>query len=270
MNDLEKKTSEFLDKKSVRQHDMVRYSHARINIGHTGGHVKTADWLAFQSDFAEAKDAVSSTFDLAVMHDHCQRLAIPALTIHSKPVDLVQFLLRPEMGKLLTAESEALLANTIKTDPTVIDNDLLIVISGGLSPIAIAHQAPKFLTELIKLTKKSNLSVAPICINPRGRVALGDQINQYFNAKMVIMLIGERPGLSTPDSLGVYFTYQAKPGCTDAERNCISNIHDHGLPPVRATEKLINLIKKSMSLGMSGVMLKDDEVIPEQAKPVSN
>ena len=113
---------------------------------------------------------------------------------------------------------------------------------------------------LVNQIKQQGWSLAPILINSRGRVALGDQANHFFKATIVIMLIGERPGLTTPDSLGIYFTYQARPGCTDEQRNCISNIHARGLSSESAVEKLVFLLRKAFNLRMTGVQLKDDNV----------
>jgi ethanolamine ammonia-lyase small subunit len=142
--------------------------------------------------------------------------------------------------------------------PDYCDCDLLIVVSGGLSPIAIQQQIPDFLPIFIHLARENKWSIAPIVINARGRVAIGDKLNDHFRAKIVIMLIGERPGVSVSNSLGIYFTYHAKPGCTNENRNCISNIHEHGLSHHQAADKLAHMIRQSLAAKLSGVMLKDD------------
>ena len=116
----------------------------------------------------------------------------------------------------------------------------------------------EFLPAFVSQLQKNKWTLAPIIINPRGRVALGDQINDYLKAKFIVMLIGERPGLTTPDSLGIYFTYHAHTGCTDEQRNCISNIHSQGLLHEAAAKKLMTLLQKANKIGMTGVGLKDD------------
>jgi ethanolamine ammonia-lyase small subunit len=247
MSDIEKKS------------DRPPLSHARINLGHTGGHLKTKDWLAFQSDFAQAQDAVMSAFSISEIEKICRGLNLTTVEVASKPADIVEYLLRPDLGKLIADNSRRELEAIIKKQPEICYRDMLIVISGGLSPIAVERQIPIFLPLLIDKLRIEQLSIAPICINPRGRVALGDSLNEYLQAKMVVMLIGERPGLSAADSMGIYFTYQAKPGYTDASRNCISNIHARGIPAVDALDKLVYLLKKSLALGVSGIMLKDDQ-----------
>lgn len=259
MSDLIKKQlDEYSQSKLDRKYDLTPYSHARLGLGHTGGHLKLKDWLDFQAGFAQAKDAVFSQFSVTKLKVLCDELNLPCLRIDSRVNDATLFLLRPDLGRLLSEQSMALLNEYQLQHNDTQHTDILIIISGGLSPMAIEHQMPTFFPLFINKIKKENWSLAPIMINPKGRVALGDQVNDYFKSKMVVMLIGERPGLTTPDSLGIYFTYQAKPGCTDEQRNCISNIHSQGLTPELAVEKLVFLLKKSLQAKISGFMLKDD------------
>jgi ethanolamine ammonia-lyase small subunit len=222
--------------------DFSPYSHARVGLGHTGGQLRTTSWLDFQAGFAQAKDAVFSSFDTEKISELCRDLQLPNYIINSAVTDLLQFLTRPDLGGLLAEHDQQILATLINSHPEYLEQDLLIVISGGLSPIAIQEQIPELLPALITDLQSHHLSHAPIIINPRGRVALGDELNALFKAKMVAMLIGERPGLTTPDSLGIYFTYNAKPGCTNDMRNCISNIHARGLSASAAVSKLQQLI----------------------------
>jgi ethanolamine ammonia-lyase small subunit len=255
---LENQLKKFIAAQHDRELNFSHYSHARLGLGHTGGHLKHSAWLDFEADFAQAKDAVFSQFDSHSYMNLCNELKLTYLTIHSQAKDVTQFLLRPDLGRLLDNKSENLLNNFITQQPEYLNRNILIVISGGLSPIALEHQIPGFLPLLIHAIHQHKWSLAPIILNAKGRVALGDAVNHYFKAEITIMLIGERPGLSTPDSMGIYFTYDAKPGCTDQKRNCISNIHARGLSWEEAILKLTHLINQSMKRRLSGIELKDE------------
>lgn len=239
--------------RSDRVFDLSRYSSARLGLGHTGGQLKTRDWLAFQFSYAQANDALTSEFPKTKLLNYCHNKQLPVLQIDSQAQTHEQFLLRPDLGRALSDESQRQLQKFTAENP-----DLLIILSGGLSPLAIDHQAIKFLDAFLPLASINDWTLAPILINQRGRVALGDQVNGIIKAKMVIMLIGERPGLSSPDSMGIYFTYGAKPGYTDDMRNCISNIHQHGMPHDEAAKRLCYMIQKAFALQLTGVALKDD------------
>lgn len=252
---LKNQLTKFTHSRQDRMLEFFQQSHARVGLGHTGGHIKLNDWLDFQAGFAQAKDAVFSHFDSAEIKKICQSQNLDCLELHCQANDPTQFLLRPDLGKLLAAESHDLLEKlSIHTT-----YDLLIVISGGLAPIAIQQQLPHFLPKFLRTAQTHHWQIAPVIITPRSRVAFGDQVNHYFKAKLTIVLIGERPGLTTPDSLGIYVTYNAKPGCTDEQRNCISNIHAHGLSYADAATKLSILLSRALQAGVTGVMLKDGE-----------
>jgi ethanolamine ammonia-lyase small subunit len=254
--DIEKKPAELPQAAHDRAYDFSAYSHARLGLGHTGGHLKSAHWLDFQAGFAQAKDAVFSSFDTESIVRLCDELHLPHLTVHSQTREILQFLTRPDLGRLIAVEDASKLHHAVSLHPDYCQQDLLMVVSGGLSPLAIQHQIPDFLPVLIKETKQHSWSLAPVIINPCGRVALGDLLNAIFKARVVIMLIGERPGLTTPDSLGIYVTYDARPGCTDEMRNCISNIHQHGLSVKLAVEKLCDLVDTILATKNSGISLK--------------
>ncbi len=236
--------------------DLSKHSHARVSLGHTGGQLRTASWLNFQAGFAAAKDAVFSNDHSSEISALCNTLRLPNVLIQSAATDLLTFLTRPDLGRLIAASDQPTLSNLIREYPQYTKQDILLVISGGLSPIAVQTQIPALLPALVANLKAHDLSLAPIIINPRGRVALGDQLNAIFKAKMVVMLIGERPGLTTPDSLGIYFTYEAKPGCTDDLRNCISNIHAKGLSAMKAVSKLQQLMTAACAQQVSGIKLQ--------------
>ena len=246
--------------KSLRDRvfDLSKYTFARVGLGHTGGHLKVKDWLNFQASFVQAKDSLFSSFNINALIDLSKDLNLQSIQIQSQANDHTQFLLRPDLGELLAVDSQIDLLQYIREHPAACNKDLLILISGGLSPLAIQTQIPLFLPAFIHLTRQASWSIAPLLINPKGRVALGDQANHYFNAKVVIMLIGERPGLSTADSMGIYLTYNAQPGCTNDQRNCISNIHSQGLSPAEAAVNLICLLKKAITIRLTGIELKHD------------
>lgn len=253
---IDRAITKFKSEKSDRVFDLSRYTNARIGMGHTGGQLQTKDWLKFQFSYAQANDALTTDFPTIRLFEYCLQKKLPAYEIFSDAKTHEQFLLRPDLGRALSQESKKQLIDVTSTqNPTP---ELLIIISGGLSPLAIEQQATGFLDAFLPLAKDNDWTIAPIMINTRGRVALGDQVNGIINAKMVIMLIGERPGLSSPDSMGIYFTYRAQPGYTDEKRNCISNIHAHGMSHEEAADRLSYLITKAFALQMTGVGLKDD------------
>lgn len=233
-----------MNKKIVRKEGLTAFTHARVGLGHTGGHLKTNAWLDFQAGFVQAKDAVNSFFSPQDL------LTLPALEVNTMASQLQTFLMRPDLGKQLTKQSAALLKKNGASH-----KDLLIIVSGGLSPLGIKNHAANFLNEFLIQTEWS--VTTPVIITQRSRVALGDAINEYVQAKVVVMLIGERPGLSTPDSMGIYITHSAHPGCDDSQRNCISNIHTRGLSYRDAATKLTCLLELAFKAGFTGVMLKD-------------
>ena len=214
-------------------------------------------WLDLQTDFAQAKDAVFSSFDVKQLTSLCNEMGLTSIELQSQANDAALFLQRPDLGRLLANESETRLKNIIKQHADYCHRDLLIVVSGGLSPIAVQNQIPHFLNQFVKDARAHQWTLSPIIINSRGRVALGDQINHYFKAGITIMLIGERPGLSTPDSLGIYFTYNAKPA---APMNSVIAfpIFMNAVCLMISSTKLAYLINKSLGLRLSGFRLKDD------------
>lgn len=238
---------------SDREYNLSQFSIARVGMGHTGGQLKTNDWLKFNYAHAQAKDAVYGELNIAMLVQYCKQNQLRYQGLSSQANDPEQFLLRPDLGQLLSSHSQHLLSNHMFSQ-----QDILIVISGGLSPNAINKNAIPFLETFLKLAQESDWSIASLMLVPRSRVALGDHINAYVNAKMVVMLIGERPGMTSPHSMGIYFTYDAKPGHTHDKRNCISNIHQQGLLPEKAAHHLHYLIQKAFQLGLTGVNLKDD------------
>ena len=239
--------------------NLTKFTNARIAIGHSGGHTRTKNWLDFQLDFAAAKDAVYNELDLNELADKIRQITDREIyQANSLVTSLDQFLTRPDLGRSINPESHEQLMQLYIAHPEYSAQDILIVISSGLSSLAIDNHAVALLNQLLPLFAKMGWSVAPIIISKQTRVAFADKVNDVFKAKLVVNLIGERPGLSSNDSMSIYFTYNSKVNSTDEQRNCISNIHRNGLSYTQAAEKLTYLIHRAFELGYSGVQLKDD------------
>lgn len=232
-----------------------RFTPARIALGHTGVSQRTASQLAFQLAHARARDAVHVALDAEALQ---QALAAalpgpPALLLHSAAASRDIYLRRPDLGRRLDAASSAALAAR-GSGPV----DLGIVIADGLSALAIERHALPFLQALHARLAPDAWTIAPAVIVRQGRVAIGDEIGALLGARLVVVLIGERPGLSSPDSLGLYLTWAPRPGLTDERRNCISNIHAAGLGYAEAAAKLHYLLREARRRGLTGVALKDE------------
>lgn len=217
---------------------------ARIGLGRTGDALPIQDVLAFQLAHARARDAVHTPLDTATIARTLQPL--PSLIVQSKAADRDTYLRRPDLGRQLDPNC------TLPTGPF----DAAFVIADGLSPVAVQHHAVPFLQAC--LARLQGWSIAPVIIATQARVALGDEIGERLQANICAVLIGERPGLSVADSLGVYLTYQPNIGRRDSERNCISNIHPHGLSYHAAASTLAWLMTQARFRKLTGVDLKDD------------
>lgn len=204
-----------------------------------------------------ARDAVHLALDVNSLADQLHAQGLKTLQVHSRAPDRHSYLLRPDFGRRLDEVSVSLLQHYSKQNATEKPIDLLLVIGDGLSSMAITKQAAKLIAE-IQLQMPSHWNLGPVVIAQQARVALADEVSELVNARMVAMLIGERPGLSSPDSLGVYLTYNAKLGCTDADRNCISNVRPQGLEYAIAAKKLLWLCEAATRMQCSGVALKDE------------
>lgn len=234
--------------------ELRRFTSARIALGRSGGSLPTPERLDFQLAHARARDAVLAPFDPEALAQRLGELGQTAQTIESAASDRAEFLQRPDLGRKLSFHSRAVLTELAShTQPF----DLAIVVSDGLSTLAANTQAEPLLAALLPLLRASGWSVAPILVARHARVALQDEAGEILRAKISLILLGERPGLGSADSLGAYFTFGPRPGRTDAERNCISNIRLGGLVPAEAAKKLHFLLGESARLGLSGVDLKD-------------
>ncbi|MGF6296371.1 ethanolamine ammonia-lyase subunit EutC [Paraburkholderia youngii] len=228
-----------------------RFTQARIALGRAGNSLPTAPLLAFNLAHAQARDAVHHPLDADALHAQLQEQGFNTLDVHSAAPDREHYLRRPDLGRRLSDESRTTLARL----PTQ-SNDVLFVIGDGLSAFAASKQAVPLLQAIHP--KLADWTIGPVVVARQARVALGDEIGELLGAKIVVMLIGERPGLSSPDSLGIYITYAPKVGCSDAQRNCISNVRPEGLDYPQAAHKLHYLLTQARTLRLTGVGLKDD------------
>ncbi|MEX3897472.1 ethanolamine ammonia-lyase subunit EutC [Paraburkholderia sp. BR10954] len=228
-----------------------RFTQARIALGRAGNSLPTAPLLAFNLAHAQARDAVHHPLDADALHAQLQEQGFNTLDVHSAAPDREHYLRRPDLGRRLSDESRTTLAR-LPTQP----NDVLFVIGDGLSAFAASKQAVPLLQAMHP--KLADWTIGPVVVARQARVALGDEIGELLDAKIVVMLIGERPGLSSPDSLGIYITYAPKVGCSDAQRNCISNVRPEGLDYPQAAHKLHYLLTQARTLRLTGVGLKDD------------
>lgn len=239
---------------------LKQFTDARIALGRTGCSIPTHAMLEFQLAHAQARDAVYQQLNVEQLAEQLKLIGLESQFVTSQAEDKKEYLKRPDLGRLLNQESVAKLKEyqIQQTD----HYDVCIVVGDGLSALAIEENAFKMIEALKSEITKLDLKLAPIVIASGSRVALGDQVAEILNCKMLIMMIGERPGLSSPDSMGIYYTYAAKTGSLDSQRNCISNIRPAGLSVYIATQRLVSLMTKSNTLGYSGVNLKDEHEVP--------
>jgi ethanolamine ammonia-lyase small subunit len=230
-----------------------RHTPARIALGRSGSSLPTHEVLAFSLAHAQARDAVHTALSFRTVADAIEGLGLPTLAVDSAAPDRVTYLRRPDLGRRLSDPSRTLLVSR-SSKPA----DLAIVVADGLSSTAVhAHAAP-LITALLPLIRAEGWSLAPVVIASQARVALGDEVGEILGARLVLLLVGERPGLSSPDSLGAYLTFAPRVGLTDAARNCVSNIRGEGLSYEQAAFKLAWLAREALRLGESGVALKDE------------
>jgi len=243
-----------------------RLTPARVGLGRAGAGLPTEALLDFTLDHARARDAVHAAFDAADIDASLRALGLDQVQVSSRAQDRRDYLRRPDLGRMLDADSQALLAGKAGAP-----EKLVLVIADGLSPAAVNLHAAEVTAQLLPRLKDAGIAPGHIVIASGARVALGDEIGEILKASMVAMLIGERPGLSAPDSLGAYLTFAPKIGRTDAERNCVSNIHSSGLSSSEAAFKIAWLIREALARQLTGVALKDEsgEAMARQlAKPV--
>lgn len=238
------------------------FTRARIALGRVGSSLPTKEVLDFSLAHAMARDAVHLALDVDVLESGIKAQGFATVRVHSRAPDRASYLLRPDWGRRLDEKSMATLESIAQLTSDEAPVDFLIVVGDGLSSLAVTRHVTPMLAEIHNYLP-SQWKLGPVVIASQARVAIGDEIGQAFNAKMVAMLIGERPGLSSPDSLGIYLTYKPKLGLTDAHRNCISNVRPEGLQYAAAAKKLLWLAKEAARLNVSGVALKDESDMQE-------
>ncbi|MDE1909334.1 MAG: ethanolamine ammonia-lyase subunit EutC [Pseudomonas sp.] len=236
--------------------ELRRLTPARIALGRTGTSMPTGAQLDFQFAHAQARDAVHLPFDHAGLSSQLAERGRDSLLLHSAAVDRHSYLQRPDLGRRLSDESVQALRDYAEANPGGVD--LAVVVADGLSALAVHKHTLPFLTRMEEQTHAEGWSLSPVILVEQGRVAVADEVGQLLGAKMVVILIGERPGLSSPDSLGLYFTYNPKVGLTDAYRNCISNVRLEGLSYGMAAHRLLYLMREACRRQLSGVNLKDE------------
>ena len=233
---------------------------ARIALGRAGTSLPTSAQLDFQFAHAQARDAVHVPLDVTALTAALASEGAQVVTAHSAASDRLVYLQRPDLGRQLDAASAARLDTLAATGEQGFD--LAVVIADGLSSLAVQRHAAPMLARITEMARENAWRMAPIVVVEQGRVAVADEVAQRLGARMVVNLIGERPGLSSPDSLGLYFTFAPRVGLTDAARNCISNVRPQGLSYATAGHKLAYLMREACKRQLSGVNLKDEAEVP--------
>lgn len=244
-----------------------RYTDARNALGRVGSSQPTQTLLDFRLAHALARDAVHRPLDVTTLFAQLTIFDLPMWSISSNAPDRATYLQRPDLGRELTlSATRDLAAESIVTAGC----DVAFVIADGLSSLAVERHAPALLAAALPaLHAAERWHIGPLVVARQARVALGDAVGHALNAELVVVLIGERPGLSSPDSLGAYLTYAPRPGRSNAERNCISNIRPEGLACDAAARKLVYLLLEARRRGLTGIHLKDDapRLLADDASP---
>ena len=230
-----------------------RHTDARIAIGRAGASLPTSEVLNFSFAHASARDAVHIPFDKDALRAGLSDLGMMNVPVSSRAEGRQTYLARPDLGRRLS-EADAVRLKAMESGPC----DVAIVVADGLSSTAISANALPFVAAILPMLQEEGLKIGPVAVVENGRVALGDEIGEILQARLMLMLIGERPGLSSVDSLGAYITYAPRLGLTDADRNCISNIREAGLKIPLAATKAFWLIREALKRGLTGVDLKEE------------
>jgi ethanolamine ammonia-lyase small subunit len=256
-------TAEPPDKVDPRWARLRAATPARIGLPRAGSSIATSALLAFQLAHARARDAVTEPLEAEALVKDMRGLGLESLLLHSAAPDRQTYLARPDLGRRLDERSR------VRLDTLPRGYDLVFIVVDGLSARAAARHAPPLLDQALRELRRAGWRIGPVAVVEQGRVAIGDAIGQILDAALVVVLIGERPGLTSPNSLGAYVTWAPAIGRTDAERNCLSNIRPEGLPYVEAAQRLLHLCKEARRRGLTGVMLKDDTRLssPDPATP---
>ena len=247
---------------STHRLDLRDYTSARVSLPVAGHSIATDEVLRFQLAHAQARDAVHAVFDAAAFAKRLEielpvlaEESIPVLQLRSNAPSRTVYLRQPHLGRTLDPDSLAQLRDS--------SCDLSITVADGLSALAVERNAVPLLAELLPRLLDGGWRLAPIALVKEGRVAIGDPIGQGLGARLSLVLIGERPGLSSADSLGAYLTWQPHPDRTDADRNCLSNIRDGGLPAEAAAERLFWYLQSARERRLTGTLLKEGLIVLE-------
>ena len=230
-----------------------RFTQARIALGRAGHAVPTRELLDFQLAHAQARDAVHFPWDIDAFAEELRGIGEEVLVLDTPVGNRSEYLRRPDLGRILTEESRTRLGNCAAGEA-----DVALMVTNGLSSTAVERHGLPLLQAILNGCRVRQIRLAPVFLVANGRVALSDDIGGTLAARVALIVVGERPGLSAADSLGVYLTFAPQPGNTDAQRNCISNIRPpEGLGYEAAAAKLIYLTGEALRRGISGVALKD-------------
>ena len=233
--------------------DLRALTPARVGLGRAGASMPTDALLAFTLDHARARDAVHGAVDTSRLIEGLTGIGLKPDSVSSQARNRRDYLRRPDLGRMLDPASQRALA-----DRSGSSHQLVVVIGDGLSPAAVNVHALELVGNLVPRLAEAGVRIGGAVVASGARVALGDEIGAMLGARMVLMLIGERPGLSAPDSLGAYLTFAPRIGLTDAERNCVSNIHGAGLSYDEAAFKIAWLVREGLARQVTGVALKDE------------
>jgi len=248
---------------------LKEFTNGRIALGRTGSSVPTREFLDFKLCHSKARDAVKLPLDFEDLKRRLDQESNEySIILKSRAADRKEYLKRPDLGRLLSEESEDMARGLAQKD----GYDIVFVVADGLSANAIDTNLVPFMNRLLPDIREKGYRVPPLFLVEQGRVAVADDVAEFVGAKMAVIFVGERPGLKSPDSMGIYMTYNARRGSLESSRNCISNIRPEGMSYAAGVSKLKYLIDKSMRLQLSGVNLKDDqeteEIAGEMAKQV--
>lgn len=231
-----------------------RFTQARIALGRAGHAIPTKAQLDFQLAHAQARDAVHLPWAIDAFAGQVRDLGLEALILDTPVTSRDQYLRRPDLGRVITEESRLRLMDLASSE-----TDVALIVTNGLSSTAVERHGIPLLQAIADGYRERHIRMAPVSLVINGRVALSDQIGSLLGARVVVIIVGERPGLSAADSLGIYMTFGPQPGNSDAMRNCISNIRPpEGLGYEAAAAKLLYLTGEAMRRGISGVALKDE------------
>ena len=239
---------------------------ARIALGRVGASLPTRPWLEFKLAHAQARDAVHNRLDLGKLNTDLASLGHSSVVVETAVPDRATYLRRPDLGGRLSDAARVGLEELAAGVPAVgpmEKPDLVILLSDGLSALALQEHAAPLLAQLLPKLAEDDWAVAPLVIAPLARVALQDEVGELLGARLALILLGERPGLGAPDSLGAYLVYEPGRERTNADRNCVSNIRVAGLAPEPAAEAIAYLLRRALGQKRSGIALKDDRRVIE-------